>query len=365
MRIVLFSDLHAHPLKPYATVLENGMNSRLADAISIIRQVRDVALSVNADLVLFGGDMFHVRRHIAVRAFNAVYEAMAEFALEKIPIVMIHGNHDQADRQGADYSIYAFQTFCTVIGKPGWYEVGTKSQSVHLCAVPYMENIEHLRDVIEDKPVNLKVSSAPHPQLFLGHLGIQGAKVGADFVYVNPHDPAITDLSMEKFDAGFLGHYHEHQQLPASGNFWYIGAPMHHTWGDRDDPNRGCVVYDTEKRSFQRVPLKAPEFIEVSAKAGPSRDLEDSYVRVISDRVWSDDEREDFRQKSGARSVEVEQLSNGVQKAATPRLQIQPGSSYQDLVERYVRSGLVPADDLDPDYLMMLGLEILEEIEGE
>jgi DNA repair exonuclease SbcCD nuclease subunit len=346
------------------------MNSRLADAVSIIKQVQSVALKVDADLVLFGGDMFHVRRHIAVRAFNAVYEAMAEFALEKIPIVMIHGNHDQADKQGADYSIYAFRTFCTVIGEPGWHEVVSKGGPlVQLCAVPYMENIEHLRDVISSRKGRSRCAPMAHePVLFLGHLGIQGAKIGADFVYVNPHDAAITDLSMDIFDAGFLGHYHEHQQLPASGNFWYIGAPMHHSWGDREDTGRGCIVYDTDSKSFERVRLQAPEFIQVHEKDTVSRGavnmrLKDSYLRVVSDRVWSDDEREDLCQRVKARSVEVMQPAVGVQKTATPRLQIQPGSSYQDLVERYVRSGLAPAEDLDPDYLTALGREILEEIE--
>ena len=335
------------------------MNSRLADAVSIIYQVRDLAVKVDADLVLFGGDMFHVRRHIAVQAFNAVYEAMTAFALERIPIVMIHGNHDQADKKGQTHSIYSFQSFCTVIDKPDWHSVTDKrGKSLRLCAVPYMENVEHLRDVITSGK-----RRRDEPALFLGHLGIQGAKVGADFVYTNPHDPAITDLSMDRFDAGFLGHYHEHQQLPASGNFWYIGAPLHHTWGDRHDQRRGCIVYDTETVSFQRVPLKAPEFVEMHRNNIDVAAWEDNYVRIIDPQKWSDPEREDLRQQKKARSLEIVSPQDATPKTATPRLVIKPGVSYADLVQTYVRSGVGPMGDLDENYLMSLGSEILAEIE--
>ena len=363
MRIVLFSDLHAHSFKPYAMIRDDGMNSRLADAISIIRQVQKVAEDEDADLVLFGGDMFHVRRHIAVRAFNAVYEAMAAFSLTtKIPIVLIHGNHDQADKQGNDYSLFAFNAFCTVIAEPDWYHIPGKNSAdlpLKLCAVPYMENRAHLRDIIQGGTTVHVHSDCP--TMFLGHLGIQGAKVGADFVYVNPHDPDVHDLHMDTFDVGFLGHYHEHQALPISSNFWYIGAPMHHTWGDRHEQMRGCIVYDTETKGFHRVPLQFPKFVQMHRDHLVASQFKDNYVRIVDSAHWSVDEIEDFRQAQGARSLEIVPPVMTKPKTAMPRLEVKPGMSYQDLVETYIRSGLAPAEDLDSDYLMMLGRELLEE----
>jgi len=359
MKIILFSDLHAHPFKPYATILESGMNSRLADAISCIHQVLQIAREQDADLVLFGGDMFHVRRTINVMAFNAVYEAMAGFSMYKIPVGMIHGNHDQADRAGDDHSIHAFRTFCTVIDDPGWQMLtGRSGKPYAIMGVPYTENIEHLRHVLKEP-----CPAANKHRLFLGHLGIQGARVGADFVYTNPHDASIGDLTATEFDAGYLGHYHEHQQL--APNFHYIGAPLQHTWGDRDQW-RGCLVYDTDTGRHKKIALKAPKFQQLTIEelnSGAPILTTDNYVRIEDSRVWPDAEREDIRKSLEARSLEILKPKNGTESTSGTRLQMGPSMSYIDMMQTFVRSGVQRADDLDPEYLIQLGAEVLEEVE--
>lgn len=353
MNIVLFSDLHAHPFRPYATILPNGMNSRLADAISCVQQVLGVAVGADADLVLFGGDLFHARRTINVAAFNATYEAMAAFLVQGIPLAMIHGNHDQADKAGEEHSIHAFRTFATVVDQPGWQVVTGKSgEQYSLLGVPYSENLAHVRDAVRE----------PGPRghkLLLAHLGVQGADLGADFVYENPHDATLADLNVDAFDACFLGHYHKHQQL--AERCWYIGAPLQHTWGDRDQW-RGCLIYDTETKDIQRVGLQAPRF-EVMREGQPVPP-EDCYLRVEDDRPWPDDRREEQRLQWKARSLEIVPAKNGA-TAAGPRLDLAPSMSSQDMLERYILSGVQLAEGLDEQYLLQMGQEILAEVGGD
>ena len=108
-KIVIFSDCHVHTFSANSTVLPNGLNSRLADAVGCINQVHQHAVNIDADLVLFGGDMFHIRKQVPVQAFNSVFTAMSMFSVSKIPVFMIHGNHDQADRDGKFHSIYTLR----------------------------------------------------------------------------------------------------------------------------------------------------------------------------------------------------------------------------------------------------------------
>jgi len=358
VKILIFSDLHAHAFKPYATVRDDGMNSRLADAISCIHQIKDYCLKNDVDLILFGGDLFHVRKHIAVPTFNAVYEAMCEFHVYKIPMVLIPGNHDQADKEGTDHSIYAFSTFCNVANEPGWITVKGKSGAQYqILAIPYTENIEQLRQLTYE-PVNL-----PGTKFLLAHLGMQGAKVGADFVYRNPHDPVIEDLNPDQYDFGFLGHYHIHQYL--TNNICYVGAPLQHNWGDKGQ-TRGFLVYDTEAKTAQQVPLDAPQFIDWTNDGNPTGlpnpACKGHYLREYSNFKHSLDDIEGVRQSVGARSYEVVPTRNGI-KAIDNRLGIGPGMSMAEVIERYVSSGVQINDDLDHHYLVQLATEVLEEVE--
>jgi DNA repair exonuclease SbcCD nuclease subunit len=227
-------------------------------------------------------------------------------------------------------------------------------------AVPYIENIPQLREAVN--------TPCPDPgahKLLLGHLGIQGAKVGADFVYTNPHDAALSDLNVSAFDAVFLGHYHEYQQL--ASNAWYIGAPLQHNWGDRGS-TRGFIIYDTETRTHEHVPLKAPKFVQVRDvdPTYPIRsiaDAEDGFVRVVSEALWSETKREDLRAAIGARSLEIIRPKDASLVTPAQRMVIDPSQSPEEVLEKYVLSGINNLDGLDDNYLIQMGREIMREAE--
>jgi DNA repair exonuclease SbcCD nuclease subunit len=362
-KIVIFSDLHGHPFKAYATLLPNGRNSRLNDAVEIVKQVRHVATQVGAELVVFGGDLFHVRKNIPVAAFNPLYGELSQLPVSsQIDVLMIHGNHDQADRVGEEYSIYAMGAFATVVDKPGWVHVRTRSgEDLNVMAIPYTEDIPSFKQMTSSTP---PVAGAV--TLMIGHFGVQGAEVGADFVYTNPYDAAISDLSVENYDAIFLGHYHKHQQI--APNAWYIGAPLHHNWGDRHDPGRGCLVYDTETNTFERVALSAPEFVEIQeedlddhAAAG---DLADDFVRIVAKTAWTEKHRDDVRSALMCRSLEVIPPKKRLTPQHDNRLQVDPTMGANDVIVNYVQSGIASTDGLDEGYLVQLGQEILAEVEN-
>lgn len=358
--ILLFSDLHAHGFSQYATLTSDGVNSRLADAVSIINQVHQIAEEHDVDMVLFGGDMFHIRKVLHTQTFNMVFEAMAKFAVSKIPTVLIHGNHDQSDRAGTQHSLFTFNTFLHVISEPEWNLVeGRHGNRYNILGIPYTENVAQLQHHVSMRPKN------PGMRIQLSHLGVQGAIVGADFVYANPHDPRVSDLGAANFHACFLGHYHQHQML--ADNAWYIGAPLHHNWGDRFDPHpRGCLLYDTETGEIERIPLQAPRFVvcdgllsSIAPEHEPQACYSD-YIRWVTDEVISESDRQDIQNNLGCRSLEIVP-KNKASEIIAPRLQVTPHMSTKDMVDAYVKSGLTDADGLDPQYLLQMGHELLEE----
>lgn len=361
-KIAVFSDLHAHGFKAYSTILENGMNSRLYDAVHCVEQIFDYCMDHDIEVVLFGGDLFHVRRNISVSAFNAMYDILSKFVVCGIQVVLIHGNHDQVNKKGTEHSLHAFNAFATVISEPGWetIEIHGDGGELAVLGVPYTENLEHLRDVV-NQPYPYREPA--HGRIMLGHLGIQGAKVGADFVYTNPHDATVQDLNCRVFDSVYLGHYHIHQKL--GPNAHYIGAPLQHNWGDKHQW-RGFLIHDTETHTFEKVSLNAPKFVEIGPEEDwtKAQDFEGNYVRLVTDSLWSTDRREDFRERSGALSWEVVPPKKS-RKIAEPRVRVDPTKSLREVMGEYVKAGVQPYEGLEPDYLLSIGFDILDEVSEE
>lgn len=357
MKVVIFSDIHCHTFTPYSTILPDGTNSRLQDSLDVIDDVRSLAKELDAGLVLFGGDLFQERRHIVTQAFSKVYESLSRFSVDKIPLFLIHGNHDQADKAGRFHALTPFSTYATVADTPGWVTVEGRTANVDILAVPYIEDTNHLIDVVNEPCPN----NSEH-KIFLGHLGINGANLGADFVYSNGNEPKITDIPVENFDAGFLGHFHLHQQL--ADNFWYVGAPLQHNWGDRGQV-RGCMVYDTVTKEAYHHPFnRAPKFIEASLLdlKHSKVDGKNNYVRIISDKPWSEDRIEETRATLGCRSLEISAQKVDVNEAFEVRLAVDAGASYEEMVAEYVKSGLVELEGLEEEWLIDVAHRLLAEV---
>lgn len=356
-RVVVFSDLHIHTHRAYSDVLDNGLNSRVQDAASCLDQIYDYCMVNDIDLVLCAGDLFHVRRTISVQAFNAAYECLAKFTAAKIPTVLIPGNHDQSDREGSEHSIFAFQNILTIMDKMGWHTVtGVGGDEYAIMAVPYSEDVDEIK-----RQLDVRSPSPSAPQIFLGHLGVQNALVGADFVHRNPADPAIGDLRCSAFDVGFLGHYHLRQQL--SPNFWYVGAPMQHNWGDKNQ-NRGFIVYDTITKTQELIRLRSPQFIEMYEQELDEEKLEGNFVRIITDGNWTESKKSSFQKKHGVRSIEVVSPKMSTANGNNTRLNVNPLMAFNDMIKTYVNSDSMDVSGLDEDCLVQLGLEIMNEAQN-
>lgn len=347
-KVAFFSDLHGHPFQPYATILSNGMNSRLYDAVFCLAQIRHYCIVNNIKTVLFGGDLFHVRRTINVSAFNAVYEELSEFRHYGINVFLIHGNHDQANKDGDVHSLKALKDISRVISDPGWVRV---AEGVNVLCVPYLEDVEALREIVKFP----EMCKADH-KLFLGHFGIQGAQVGADFVYAGPHDPKVEDLCCETFDRVYLGHYHIHQQVADNG--YYIGATLAHNWGDKNQ-TRGFLVYDTEARDHEFIELKSPKFVELDHSAEAYAGGDD-FVRIVDTYdKWDKQRVANAKAEWGCRSLETIKPKQLV--IPQQRIDVSSNSGFSEIVDKYVKSQTLDGD-LDDNYLKALGSEILDEV---
>lgn len=316
MAVLFFSDIHLHPFKQFAKQEKGGVNSRLLDGFSILDQIASIVES-REDIhdVVFCGDLFHVRNNINITTFNLVVDRIVAFSNRvRNNFVLLAGNHDQGNRAGDITSLDVFRHVKTehntlqVITEPC---EGGLASGASCVFVPYTEDVEKVTKVIK---------KAKNPDILIAHAGLNGCDLGADFVYKNEADWDLDKLQADKFACGFFGHFHKHQTI--RDNFMYVGAPMHHNFGDIGQ-DRGCVVLnDDGTTSF--IKLKYPEFRVVNS----IEDTEDEpwhFYKLIVDESF---DLTDARITSNVDVVRIEKEKEAVSKPLT----------FNEAIEEYVNN---------------------------
>lgn len=272
MRFLVFSDFHAHNFVEGSTreshdTLPGLFNSRLLAACKVLDEIRDYAVENKINNVVFCGDLFHKRMNIDVDVLNLIDHHISLFANHHITMTMLVGNHDYADKFGNVHSLHCFKNHehCLVLDRPSAFSLFDPTLPVdqdHLFgyAIPYYDDIEQTKAALD--------SIDSDYALLLMHVGMQGARVGSDYVLVKDTDVQVTDVPKDRFQLCLFGHYHEHQRLFDNG--WYVGATFQHNWGDANTI-RG--------------------FLDVSLERG-----EDPVIRLIESkaapRYWKFDEKD-------------------------------------------------------------------------
>jgi DNA repair exonuclease SbcCD nuclease subunit len=365
MKVLLFSDLHAHAWQYGSTLLPNGRNSRLQDTINILQEIRELADKERVDGILFGGDMFHIRPGLSsmqIPTFNAVYEEIALLKLGRSFVGLLVGNHDQGDKAGREHSIFAFRSIVTVMDEPGWHQfVSEEGEVLGVLAIPAHQDRDTLfASMVENtRPDVMKtVLESTDRGVLLGHFGIDGALVGTNFRLRDAHAIKVSELQQvgQGFSQIFLGDYHEPQQILP--NACYIGATHHHNWGDVGSV-RGCRIWTTETDEIEFYQLEAaPKFVETNG-LDKAEIVKGHFVRYKVDKHIDTEDQDRIRkhitEQLGANRVEfyIEKPTNGEPERTSV---FRPGMDHEDMIEAWVNSS---KHDLDSKQLINMGHEMM------
>ena len=313
--LLVFSDHHGHPfsygskevLLPtdlFRSTSDVLYNSRLIESCRVIKQMEEYARKNNIKSAVFCGDLFHTQEAVPTEAFNLTLRSIRSLA-QQCKLYLLVGNHDSADRLGQVHSLEAFRLVPNV-EVFGWE---SKSLTINhsgrldtytMCFVPYSDRKQLIKSTIQAHS-----TAGCEPRLLFAHLGIQGAKVGSDYVLINENDLSIDDIPTKGFAGCLFGHFHEHQQLFQNG--WYVGATHHHNWGDVNT-KRGFLhvrVY-INSIEFDFIESDAPRFLAIN-----ERDLEQvsirekDFVKVFTEKKMTDSEIKKVRSAAKSENCEV------------------------------------------------------------
>ncbi len=230
MKYLIFTDLH---LSYNSSILplscENSIyTTRLQMCIDTLKHMFEVAEKENVDKIIFAGDMFnaHTLRAEEITAFS---DAM-KYYNNKIPFIIITGNHDILDNNSNFYSSSVLDLFDNV----SIYNKPTKIDD-ELSVLPYMPFSKITEDLIKD------ISN----KILISHIDIYGSILGNKYKL----DFGVEPNLFNGFEKVFNGHIHTQQVL--SENVMNIGSCVSHSFSDDQDYIPSFIIYDSETQETE------------------------------------------------------------------------------------------------------------------
>lgn len=274
--------------------------SMLEDQKYILEQMLKIFRKQQVDGVLVAGDVYDksVPSAEAVRIFDSFLTSLAK---EQIPVYIISGNHDSAERLSfgaelfADNQIYISDVYDGTLRK---IRAQDEYGSVYIYLLPFLKpaQVRHALSREEITTYEEGVAAALNEceidmtqrNLLIAHQFVTGAgRSDSEEVSVGGIDNVDKEV-FEKFDYVALGHIHRPQQVGRE-SLRYSGTPLKYSFSEADHKKSVTIVELLKKGEMHisTVPLI------------PKRDLRKlrgSYLQVTAKEAYTSENKRDYLQ---------------------------------------------------------------------
>ncbi|MFW6120379.1 MAG: metallophosphoesterase family protein [Petrotogales bacterium] len=252
MKVLHIADTHLG-FSAYRKLTENGMNQRESDVYNAFTQCIDYAVESKPDLILHSGDLFDSVRPNN-RAITVAIQQILRLSQEKIPFVVVSGNHEtpKLKETGNILTIFEHLDHVYPICHNGYqtipFEIDNKKVIIH--AIPQCQTKKEFKQNLK----KIKIDDSSDVNIFMAHGAVTGIK---EFKMNEFNELFIpTHILNQEFDYVALGHYHKYTRLQE--NAFYSGSTENLMFSDAGD-----------KKGFIEVELGSNikhNFIEVNAR---------------------------------------------------------------------------------------------------
>ncbi len=253
MKILHIADTHLG-FSAYRKTTQDGINQREIDIYNAFEQFIDYAIHTKPDLIIHAGDLFdNVRPNN--RAITFAINQIVKLSKNKIPIVIISGNHEYPKiiETGHIFSIFDHLENVYPIYNSKYekiqFEIKDKKLLIH--TIPQCnskkEYDEELKKLIPDKTADYNI--------FVSHGSVTGVK---EFTMNEFNELIIpTKIFSRDFDYIALGHFHKYTKL--AENAFYSGATENLTFADANE-KKGFIELTLSENSLKQ------SFIEINTR---------------------------------------------------------------------------------------------------
>jgi len=218
MNAVVISDLHAHTSWPFSKTLPDGRNSRFADLLNILDQVRVFIETTKPTDLLILGDLTHRRHFINFALYNDLMAVIARLAAMVERTTILVGNHDLESNDVHSLYPYSFLPNTAVVEEPERVRLADGSDAY---AIPYMPDPLAVAAAVEHAPSGIPL---------FAHYAAEGVPLESDYYLESP----LKLGELGKFPLTLFGHVHR-PSMHVNPRVIYVGAPLHFDFGDVGD----------------------------------------------------------------------------------------------------------------------------------
>jgi DNA repair exonuclease SbcCD nuclease subunit len=334
------ADVHSHNFSQYSRIDENGVNSRLKRTCEALHWAMQETLKAGAKKFIVAGDLFHVRREVPTVVLDMTAKVLE--ANRDLDIYLLVGNHDL--NSSSDHnSVSALSGLATIVDKPCVHDIA----GIKVGFIPWVDDQTKLKGIIS----KLYKAGARH---LVGHLGIDGAKLGPSSIEIPGH-VQLEGIVPSDVKWVALGHYHKPQVIHEDPHIRYVGSPLQHGRGERNE-DKGFVLAYQDKLKFIENTF-SPRFIDVEEGTDISAIRSHDYVKIVGKSKTENDTL--LKQVADVTGGEVQ---DAVLEVRTPqemkqRLKL-TGLENKKMLDKYIEHKGVP-EGVDATTLRNVGLQLL------
>lgn len=346
MKILFFSDLHAHQFSEFAYINDNGINSRLQYCLDIIDQIKLYAIENDIKNVLFAGDLFHTRPAVDTLTHNLTLKKIIELSNEVDKLIILPGNHDSYTKNTSYNSLKILDSIEN-ISLLNTYTSDTMSvgnnpafKHCYINIIP-LECGGTLEGALKHK------STLAQANILVSHNEIIGSQTPSGYVFEEGLDSKTLS---DNFDFVFNGHIHKYQQF--HHNVFNIGSPLHQDWGDKNN-KKGFLVLDTETKKVDFIQTKYPEFREIEESEISKYEGDTyNYYKINFNKTLKESDIKNIKEQ-----FKFCVINYKLQNENKKRTNIDLDMSWDKIIKEYVKNSNV---ELDKKVLLNKGMEIIK-----
>lgn len=261
MKFIHMSDLH----------LGKHINqfSMLEDQKYIFNEIVEIIKKEKPNALLLSGDIYD-KPIPPVEAVNLLDDFLSKIALEKIPVLIISGNHDSPDRLSFGSSLMkSSQIYISQVydGNIQCVTLEDENGPVNFYLLPYIkpstvrqvfpeEKINSFNDAVKLALSKLSLNKDER-NVLLAHQFVTGAQTcESEELFVGGSENVDASL-FDDFDYVALGHIHGPQKVGRE-SIRYCGTPLKYSFSEVNHKKGLCLVELTKKGDFNctLIPLK-------------------------------------------------------------------------------------------------------------
>ena len=349
MKALIFADVHFHKWPMFQVYDPHFETNRMKHNFTCLMELKDYALAHGIKKIIHVGDLAHTRGTMYVAVNQLIRNAVKEFKLAGLDLVLIAGNHDQANKSGTLTYIKSLEEYAQIVERFTIEEL----DGVKVAYIPFSES----KQVIID---NFNTCKDMEVDYIFAHIPVAGSELVDGYRSSSNYEIILEEMHLDYFVGVMMGHYHKSQFL--APNCFYIGSFIQETLADAGQ-DKGFWEVDLSDhssvftKSLKFIKTHGPEFKQVTISDKKS-------LLKFFDEYDPDNFYKIIRCNSNLK-IPVEELSNVIMVSKTEDKVYKPRVSGLDRMEPEAVLKAYVKHEGGTEIALAYGLSVLERIKKE